>query len=101
MPDLTPLEAAKKHTEIARNLEYSQTGEAFFQAIHDAANDERQIAAGELRPVVHAKSVFVNNGKVERWCSRCNHIIPKYADWCPFCGALMDGKDDSHAAENA
>lgn len=94
MSDLTPLEAAEKLEIMARHRQdWGDMPEAY--ALRKAASYLRKIASGEYAPVVHAKSIFVNNGKVERWCSRCNHIIPKYAEWCPFCGALMDGKDGS------
>lgn len=102
-PDLTPLEAAEILEDIAAVSDLKAVDGTRSGLVNLPKNDAsslrviasylRKIAAGEYKQVVHGHGIFVNNGKVERWCSRCNHIIPKYAVWCPFCGALM-GKDD-------
>lgn len=99
---LTPQEVAE-NLIIAKGFVLSRP--ELYESLQIAADDERKIANGEYAPVVHGHKIFVNNGKVETWCSNCNNIIPKYADFCPHCGALMDeyrpgnslsGKEDSH-----
>lgn len=68
-----------------------------------AASILRRVASGELAEVVHAKWIkkgtFSGGGETLAICSKCGYPMswwtkPKH---CPNCGALMDGKDDSHA----
>lgn len=100
MPDLTPLEVAE-----TLELHAPWVGGTYRDAMLKAAADERQIAAGELRPVIHAywKGQSSNVGYrcvVHFACSNCGYEIADdetVNKLCPSCGALMDGKDDSHA----
>lgn len=97
MPDLTPLEAAEK-------LEFFATlfpGSA--ELLNSVASYLRKIASGEYAPVVHAHWAVVNTRKVSKkvacsWCGKAGwnfQNLPR----CPYCGALMDGKDDSHETD--
>ncbi|MGX8711640.1 MAG: hypothetical protein ACQGTM_15515 [bacterium] len=112
MPDLTPIEAA----EIIMNPHGYGTSER--NAAECMASDAlRQIAAGEYRQVVHGKWKEVEPGHdILFKCSNCGRIVSTSwgscededthgcngcdptEEWlnCPSCGALMDGKDDSH-----
>ena len=65
----------------------------------------RRVASGELAEVVHAQWIELPFGRHK--CSNCKHLCAFDGDGtdyisphCPVCGALMDGKDDSHAKEN-
>jgi len=81
-------------------------------ALKKAISDEKKIANGELRPTVHAHWIDTgyknSTGNIYR-CSHCKGIYnpeekaveqtrqSEKPQYCPACGALMDGKDDSHA----
>ena len=96
--EMTPAEAAEVLEKLIPEIESGLNTHAYDRAALDYALSLcRKVAAGELREVVHAHSVFVNNGgaKTERWCSNCETIISKRAKYCPYCGALMDGKGGS------
>lgn len=97
MPDLTPLEAAE-----TLELHAPWVGGTYRDAMLKAAAAERKIAAGEYKQVVHAHWV---DYCVRDWhCSackaeltghydgHCENDLPKY---CPSCGALMNGKEDT------
>ena len=65
----------------------------------------RNAPACDVAPVVHGR--FVHNepmiaGGVDCWhCSRCRRLVTdverEYFEYCPWCGARMDGDDDAKA----
>ena len=48
--------------------------------------------AADVAPVVHGHSVDV--GGVYARCSQCDGVLPLCANYCPNCGAIMDGNAD-------
>ena len=113
MPDtLSPLEAAEKLEFLAghildENHLRMKRGEI---ACTLAASYLRAIAAGEYKPVIHARWKLVSEGAQCNLvkCTNCGHSIVvarnvPLDEWraakpyCDQCGALMDRKDDSHA----
>lgn len=79
----------------------------YADAYNDLAEDFYSIPAADVAPVVHGRWVSVA-GKRDRICSRCLHNEPyKNADddaevfeFCPHCGAKMDGGVDDEADGN-
>lgn len=103
MPNkLTPQEVAE-HLEILADCmdEIGDSEPDDIRALRSSAVDERKIANGELKPVVHGRWEELGGF---RHCSKCGHT--EYKDfrvvqdmkpiYCSQCGTLMDGKDDSH-----
>ena len=67
--------------------------DAMRNAVKYAASCLRKIAAGEYKQVVHAH-IF---GKgYDLHCSNCGVSADIGKNYCHFCGAVFDGKDDSH-----
>ncbi|HEX3018590.1 MAG TPA: hypothetical protein VHP31_12170 [Caproicibacter sp.] len=113
--EMTPLEAAETLEDIAAVSDLKAVDGARSGLVNLSKNDAsslrviasmlRQIAAGELRPVIHAhwKGQSSNVGYrcvVHFACSNCGYEIADdetVNKLCPNCGALMDGKEDSHA----
>ena len=50
------------------------------------------ISTVDAVPVVHGHSVDV--GGVYARCSQCDGVLPLCANYCPNCGAKMDGNAD-------
>lgn len=52
----------------------------------------------EIEPVKHWKWKHFGSGlNMPLYCSRCEKTFPEYFkkfEFCPHCGARMDGKDD-------
>lgn len=106
--EMTAEEAAEilKLIAIARDPRSTNTELYHTQAIalDWAVNMARRVASGELTPVVHAH--WRNQGEEEKatgitgtdnyYCSICDQPNDWETNHCPNCGALMDGKDDSH-----
>lgn len=111
MPDLTPLEAAEKLEWMAKITEV----DAFIcnrddiPLLKQSASYLRRVASGEYAPVIHGRWIHkdcngipTENHEAAAYaeCSNCGHTVnnvDQEAERCPYCGALMDGKDDSHA----
>ena len=72
--------------------------------VDDMCGDVIDAPSADVAPVVHGLWVRVPN-KLARVCSACNRDEPyKFAyidayvyDYCPKCGARMDGDDDAKA----
>lgn len=79
-------------------------GDYFEDALELAASILRRVASGKLAEVIHAHWNYTSrpnedcmggsHGVIE--CSHCKEDYGAEYDHCPSCGALMDGKDDSH-----
>lgn len=106
-PDLTPLKAAER-LEEDRNIYHCNQcayngladckGSCVKTTPYDTAISYlRAIAAGEYKPVIHAR--WVQKGNQWPTCTNCGKptlsrgYCPAYSDVCPSCGAIMDGKD--------
>lgn len=60
--------------------------------IGDAIDMIEDAPAADVAPVVHGHSVDV--GGVYARCSQCDGVLPLCANYCPNCGAIMDGNAD-------
>lgn len=50
------------------------------------------LPAADVAPVVHGHRV--DNGGFYARCSQCDGVLPLCANYCPNCGAKMDGNAD-------
>ena len=61
----------------------------------------RRIPAADVRPVVHGKWIFQAGGESEfdagdfYLCSNCGAAEFEEPNYCPNCGAKMDGRTDN------
>ena len=51
--------------------------------------------AADVAPVVHGHRV--DDGGFYARCSQCDGVLPLCANYCPNCGAKMDGGDNDAA----
>lgn len=67
----------------------------YADAYNDLAEDFYSIPAADVAPVVHARWVFGGDGCVI--CSECNEEESNnnHRNYCPNCGAKMDGGDSN------
>lgn len=49
----------------------------------------QKVPAADVAPVVHGHRV--DNGGSYARCSQCDGVLPLCANYCPNCGAIMDG----------
>ena len=56
-----------------------------------AAQMLEQLPAADVAPVVHGHRV--DDGGFYARCSQCDGVLPLCANYCPNCGAKMDGGD--------
>jgi hypothetical protein len=89
---MMPLEAAERLKDIKEqmldNISFDDA-----HALDYAAYYLRAIAAGEYKQVVHA---HITGHGYDLHCSNCGASADIGDDYCKSCGALMNGKDDSH-----
>lgn len=52
----------------------------------------QKLPAADVAPVVHGHRV--DNGGSYARCSQCDGVLPLCANYCPNCGAIMDGNAD-------
>lgn len=55
----------------------------------------QKVPAADVAPVVHGHRV--DNGGSYARCSQCDGVLPLCANYCPNCGAKMDGGADHEA----
>ena len=53
----------------------------------------KSILTADVAPVVHGHRV--DNGGSYARCSQCDGVLPLCANYCPNCGAKMDGGADN------
>ena len=58
-----------------------------------AAQMLEQLPAADVAPVVHGHKV--DDGGFYARCSQCDGVLPLCANYCPNCGAKMDGGADN------
>ena len=95
MSDLISIQKAiEKINERARETFTLAPGyEYYLGALHDIADDLRQMPTVDVVPMKHAKLVNPNPfGE----CSMCGYLIDIRQEYhyCPNCGAKMDGEKD-------
>ena len=61
----------------------------YADAYNDLAEDFYSIPAADVTPVVHGHRV--DDGGFYARCSHCDGVLPLCANYCPNCGAKMDG----------
>lgn len=86
----------EKVLEIAKDKYYSD----FHKSMADLTSLRELLEdtpAADVAPVVHGKWEYIGTDKTENVfrCSNCASRIglDKETDYCPNCGAKMDGKD--------
>lgn len=62
----------------------------YADAYNDLAEDFYSIPAANVAPVVHGNKV--DDGGFYARCSQCDGVLPLCANYCPNCGARMDGE---------
>ena len=60
-----------------------------------AAQMLEKLPAADVAPVVHGHRV--DDGGFYARCSQCDGVLPLCANYCPNCGAKMDGGADNEA----
>ena len=89
---------------MAEYIERGAAIESLHVAWDSAINALRNAPSANVAPVVHGH--FVHDGPrfaggVDWWhCSNCGElasVVDTRFDYCPFCGARMDGDDDAKA----
>lgn len=96
-------EAIEKINERARETFTLAPGyEYYLGALHDVADDLRQMPTIDAVPVKHGKWVEHgepnSSGEYEKWfdkCSVCGEVGLCEYRYCPNCGAQMDGEKDA------
>lgn len=92
MQEMTPLEAAERLKDLSAEL--AKQPETWKQmACLIAVSYLHQIAGGEIKEVVNG--AWIKNEDKPMHCSHCKTNNPDDTDFCPHCGARMDG--DSNA----
>ena len=54
----------------------------------------RGVPAADVAPVVHGRKIENGNIGCFGLCSLCSECLPYGANYCPNCGARMDGDSD-------
>ena len=91
----TAIELMKKEAaEMSESFE-ELGGESgiYADAYEDAANMLQDMAAADVAEVVHAKWIPFHSeaaGDIQ-YCSACDSGFDARMDYCPHCGARMDG----------
>lgn len=62
----------------------------YADAYNDLAEDFYSIPAADVAPVVRGHKV--DDGGFYARCSQCDGVLPLCANYCPNCGAKMDGE---------
>ena len=107
MAEYIEREAAMLLPELPKEYRHYQTDnldDAYEQGWDDALCCLEHIPAADVAPVVHGH--FVHDGPrfahgVDWWhCSNCGRLasgVETRFDYCPWCGARMDGDSDAKA----
>lgn len=98
---LLDLEADQDKGEYSELCENRGARDALDEVIYDI----RAIKGEDVQPVRHGRWIGINeyckkNGYIPSgmgiyyWCSECGKEEPKISDYCPNCGARMDGEQN-------
>ena len=76
--------------------EYIKREAALMKLMQDGCNAKNlqsisDIPGADVAPVVHGHRV--DDGGFYARCSQCDGVLPLCANYCPNCGAKMDGGD--------
>ena len=80
---------------ILEAMSRSTDCECIKKRLEKAAKRISAIPAANVAPVVHGHRV--DDGGFYARCSQCDGILPLCANYCPNCGAKMDGGADHEA----
>lgn len=74
--------------------EYIKREAALMKLMQDGCNAKNlqsisDISGADVAPVVHGHRV--DDGGFYARCSQCDGVLPLCANYCPNCGAKMDG----------
>ena len=80
--------------------EYIKREAALMKLMQDGCNAKSlqsisDISTANVSPVVHGHKV--DDGGFYARCSQCDGVLPICANYCPNCGAKMDGGADHDA----
>ena len=77
---------------IDRNafLEHMKKTNRYFDVKHDIEN----FPAADVAPAVHGRKIEDGDVGCFWLCSLCGECLPYGANYCPNCGAKMDGGED-------
>lgn len=80
---------------ILEAMSRSTDCECIKKRLEKAAKRVSAIPAADVAPVVHGHKV--DDGGFYARCSQCDGVLPLCANYCPNCGAKMDGGDNDEA----
>lgn len=80
---------------ILEAMSRSTDCECIKKRLEKAAKRISAIPAANVAPVVHGHRV--DDGGFYARCSQCDGVLPLCANYCPNCGAKMDGGADHEA----
>ena len=80
---------------ILEAMSRSNDCECIKKRLEKAAKRISAIPAANVAPVVHGHRV--DDGGFYARCSQCDGVLPLCANYCPNCGAKMDGGADHEA----
>ena len=78
---------------ILEAMSRSTDCECIKKRLEKAAKRISAIPAANVAPVVHGHRV--DDGGFYARCSQCDGVLPLCANYCPNCGAKMDGGADN------
>ena len=83
-------EYIKRETAVkAANEWVSEACMAPVMRVSRLLDKVQKVPAADVAPVVHGHRV--DNGGSYARCSQCDGVLPLCANYCPNCGAIMDG----------
>lgn len=91
-----------RRDDFIQHLEKCKKGAAVtnlvWAAIMAIERDVRDMPAADVAPVVHAQWIEDESGIIIcPECKRGYNLIAKFTNYCPACGAKMDGKEGANA----
>ena len=66
----------------------------------DVMREITEVPAADVAPVRHGRwIVFDSENPESKECTACGYLFSRIhpSNYCPYCGALMDGKENDHA----
>lgn len=87
------------HTHVCKECEYRQGNEYMKMLLCSSYQYAKRLIAADVAPVRHGRWIIIEtlcgNGKERKYyrCSECNKANAIRSNFCPDCGARMDGGD--------